>query len=97
MDKQTEQKLLDLKDKYYNCEINDIEYRNSIKKVLGHCSVKILPSKMAQVTFADESNLDTIALQEVIPQDKIELNVSEIKERIVFLKEQLKVFFSLSI
>lgn len=57
MDKQIEQKLLDLKDKYYNCEINDIEYRNSIKKVLGHCSVKILPSKMAQVTFPDESIL----------------------------------------
>lgn len=57
MDKQMENKLLELKDKYYNCEINDIEYRNGIKKLLGPCSVKILPSKMTQVFFPDESTL----------------------------------------
>lgn len=55
MDKQIEEKLLELKDKFYNCEINDIEYRNSIKKVIGPCSIKILKSKMAQITFPDES------------------------------------------
>lgn len=57
MYKEVEDKLLDLKDKYYNCEINDIEYRNAIKKIMGPCSVKILPSKMAQVFFPDESML----------------------------------------
>ena len=33
--------LLELKDKFYNCEINDTEYRNGIKKILGKCFVLI--------------------------------------------------------
>lgn len=57
MYKEVEQKLLELKDKFYNMEINDIEYRNGIKKIFGTCRVKILPSKMAQIFFPDETML----------------------------------------
>ena len=45
--------LLELKDKFYNCEINDTEYLNGIKKILGKCFVKILPSKTATIEFME--------------------------------------------
>ena len=60
MEKETEEKILKLKDKFYNCEIDSNEYRTQLKRIFKGSSIKILPSRMALITFPLDEKTITI-------------------------------------